>query len=252
MSKHRIVSLCQRTILATICMSSAMAWAANPWAESRQMVVITSSDWGATSGQMQRYVRNSGATAWTADGPASPVVLGKTGMAWGQGLHAPVVDTPQKREGDGKTPAGVFRLPAGFGYADVSDQTARRVKLPYTAATPSVECIDDPNSSSYNRIVDRKNAKTADWSSSETMLRKDELYRWGVVVEHNGQRIPGAGSCVFLHAWRTANRPTVGCSAMSPDVIKDLLLWLDPSKQPILVQLPQAEYAKRKDLWGLP
>lgn len=252
---HRIVSHCHHAALAaavTLSLTPLGASAVNAWSESRQMVVITSSDWTATTGQMQRYVKTGSAAAWKAEGAAIAVALGKTGMAWGRGLHPAIADAQQKREGDGKTPAGIFRLSAGFGYADANDDVVKRLKLPYTAATASIECVDDERSTDYNRIVDRNSTQKPDWSSSEQMRRNDELYRWGVVVDHNAERTPGAGSCVFIHGWRAANRPTVGCSAMRLDTVRDLLAWLDPSLKPVIVQLPQAEYAKRKTAWELP
>jgi L,D-peptidoglycan transpeptidase YkuD (ErfK/YbiS/YcfS/YnhG family) len=251
---YRIVSYCRHAALAAavIGLTPPGASAVNAWNESRQMVVITSSDWAATTGQMQRYVKTGSATAWKAEGAAIAVALGKTGMAWGRGLHPAIVDAPQKREGDGKTPAGVFRLTTGFGYADANDNVVKRLKLPYTTATATIECVDDERSAYYNRIVDRNSTQKPDWSSSEQMRRNDELYRWGVIVDHNAERTPGAGSCVFIHGWRAANRPTVGCAAMPVDMVRDLLAWLDPSLKPVIVHLPQAEYAKRKTSWELP
>ena len=43
---------------------------------------------------------------------AAPVSVGRNGAAWGLGLHAAQPQGPQKQEGDGRAPAGVFTLGA--------------------------------------------------------------------------------------------------------------------------------------------
>jgi len=71
------------------------------------------------------------------------------------------------------------------------------------------------------------------------MLRQDELYRWGILVDHNaGSPVAGNGSCIFMHIWRGPGEPTVGCTAMPAAEIEKVLGWLDPASQPLLVQLP--------------
>jgi D-alanyl-D-alanine dipeptidase len=39
---------------------------------------------------------------------------------------------------------------------------------------------------------------------------------------------------------------------MSPDTMEEMLSWLDAGKSPLLVQLPEAEYARLRAAWGLP
>ena len=34
--------------------------------------------------------------------------------------------------------------------------------------------------------------------------------------------------------------------------MRDIALWLDGARAPLLVQLPQAEFARRQAEWGLP
>ena len=72
------------------------------------------------------------------------------------------------------------------------------------------------------------------------MRRDDILYKWGVVVDHNAAAIPGAGSCIFLHIWKSSSAPTAGCTAMPESDLVRLLRWLDPARHPILIQLPLA------------
>lgn len=221
-----------------------------PLADHGQLVLVVTADWHATAGRLQRFERVDN-KKWVAVGVAVPVVVGRTGLAWGRGLHPAHPDgEPVKREGDSKAPAGVFRLSSVFGYA-ASDTT--RLAMPYLPADIYSECIDDPRSGHYNLIVDRSRVKVSDWQSSERMRRKDELYRWGVVVDHNADHpSPGAGSCVFLHIWRNPASPTVGCTGLAPDATGQLIAWLDASRAPVLVQLPRQVYERVSVAWQLP
>ena len=106
--------------------------------------------------------------------------------------------------------------------------------MPYLSLTPSVECVDDSSSKFYNRVVDRSSIAAPDWNSSEQMLRNDDLYRWGVLVEHNASPAQaGAGSCIFMHIWRGPGQPTVGCTAMPQADLESLIAWLNPASTPL-------------------
>jgi len=216
---------------------------------SRQVLLVTSESWDATTGQVQLFERDSLSSAWMPVGKTIPVSLGRTGMAWGIGLHTtPRGAAPDKREGDGKAPAGIFSISSAFGYSDNSAAQA----FPYIKIASGLECVDDPLSSKYNRILDAS-THPKDWNSSETMLRPDGLYAAGAVVEHNGDPVsPGMGSCIFLHIWRGPDKPTAGCTAMEEGALRSLLSRLDSLRKPLLVQLPRAEYQKLKKEWGLP
>ncbi|MBZ0233219.1 MAG: hypothetical protein K8M05_12885 [Deltaproteobacteria bacterium] len=155
---------------------------------------------------------------------------------------------PLKQEGDGKSPAGIFALGPAFGYAPAAPAGAR---IPYTPVDARWRCVDDPTSAVYNRILDERTV-TRDWSSAEDMRRADALYAWVVEVGHNRAAVPGGGSCIFLHVWGGPGDPTVGCTAMDHDVLASLLTTLDPAANPVLVQLPAAEYDALAPTWRLP
>lgn len=220
--------------------------------DSLQMLVVRTKDWDDLHGTGQRYERSNRDRKWHPAGGTFPVVVGKTGLGWGRGMQPDIAGAaggPIKREGDGKAPAGIFRLTLSFGYNSAPLPDAR---MPYIALTPSVECVDDSKSSRYNQLFDTQGV-TRDWNSSEQMRRSDELYRWGVLVAHNtGPAVSGAGSCIFLHIWSGRDEGTVGCTAMEQANIELLLRWLDPAKHPVLVQLPAAQYAQNLHAWSLP
>src|SRR5262249_41899634 len=148
-----------------------------------QIVVVTTAGWDTVAGQAQIFERRTPGASWKPVGSPFEIVVGKTGLAWGHGVltPAPQASDPIKKEGDGKAPAGLFRLSKAFGYAS---QPPAGAKLEYLALSPSIECVDDTDSRYYNKIEDRASV-APDWKSSEHMRRSDELYRWGVVVDHN-------------------------------------------------------------------
>jgi D-alanyl-D-alanine dipeptidase len=217
-------------------------------AQSSQMVVVTTKKWTATDGTLRRFERTE--RGWEQFGPAVPVVVGRSGLGWGLGLNPASPTGPQKKEGDGRSPAGIFRLTYAFGYAPPED--VRQIKLPYIQCTSSVECVDDTNSAYYNIIVDRHKVAKVDWKSSEKMRMSDDEYKLGVFVAHNASPTePGAGSCVFMHIWKEPGHPTSGCTAMSEGSIDSVAGWLDARSNPVLVQLPQEEYLQKQTSWGL-
>lgn len=226
----------------------------SPVAEARQLVVVTTDGWDDLHGTLQRYERTRRGGSWRAVGDPARVVVGRSGLGWGAGLHAEAAPggAPVKREGDGKAPAGAFRLGPAFGYAPKTE--VPWIRLPYIHSTESYRCVDDVKSRYYNRVVDSV-AVRRDWSGTvERMRLESDQYRLGVVVEHNwgAQTRPGSGSCIFLHIWKGPDEGTAGCTAMEPADIERLLHWLDPRRRPVLVQLPEAEYRRLRGAWKLP
>lgn len=229
-------------------------------AHSTQAIVVTTPDWNAVPGGLQRLERASIHAKWHAVGAPIAIVVGSNGLGWGLGVvpangtQASDLSGPVKKEGDKRSPAGIFALGTAFGYAA---QPLAGLKLPYLKLTPTVECVDDPASQHYNRIVDRSQV-AVDWKSSEHMRDAGEAYVWGVVVDHDGTvpggaaPVPGGGSCVFLHIWSGDGRGTTGCTAMAESDLETLMTWLDPKQRPLLVQMPQGEYAKQQGAWKLP
>ncbi len=225
---------------------------ARQWASARQLVLVTTADWDSTGGELRRYERNG--NGWREVGAAKPIAVGRTGLAWGLGLNDARSDGPVKREGDGKAPAGVFAIGPAFGYAD-----SARTGLQYQAMDRNDWCIDVPESAYYNRIVDRSVVKAAGVEKSTEPMRLDihgkngdQRYREGFVIQHNAAAKPSAGSCIFAHLWGSPGQATAGCTAMAPESMQPLLAWLDRSRKPVFVQLPQASYVQLRSAWDLP
>jgi len=234
-------------LLALCATVTAQTGGASPLGNSKQIVVVTTSGWDAVDGRLLRFERVR--SGWKQVGGPIAIVVGEKGLGWGKGLHPePGGAGPIKREGDGKSPAGVFPISQLFGY---SSQRLARTTLPYLTLTDTIECVDDVKSTHYNQLVDRAKVKV-DWNSSEKM-RAESLYKWGAVAAHNASPIQaGGGSCIFLHTWRRPGSGTAGCTAMTEDHLVEVLQWLQAKKHPLLVQLPQEEYERLKTSWKLP
>jgi L,D-peptidoglycan transpeptidase YkuD (ErfK/YbiS/YcfS/YnhG family) len=216
------------------------------------MVLVVTDGWDVDHGRLRGYERD-GDGVWRPSGAAVPVTIGRSGAAWGIGLHAPRSDGPVKHEGDGRSAAGVFRIGPAFGYAE-SAATA----LPYRALQISDYCIDVDGSPLYNRIVDAREVGEGVVAGSTEPMRRDlhadgdQRYKLGFVIEHNPDGKRGAGSCIFAHLWRSPTDNTAGCTAMDEAAMRRLLGWLKPEEQPVFVLLPRATYARLQRDWLLP
>lgn len=221
-------------------------------ASSRQMIVVTTPSWTASKGIMQRYERRDTAAEWFPVGSEVPIILGRNGLGWGRGLHQnPKDNNPVKQEGDGKSPAGVFRLGEAFGFPAIEEMG--ELKIPYHPVSDYLECIDDMNSRYYTQLVERDKVDTVDWASSEQIQRSPNAYHYGVMVEHNTvDTQKGAGSCIILHCVSVTGDSTAGCTTMSRAAMEKLLKWLDADDEPVLVQLPAKIYKRLQNDWKLP
>ncbi len=134
----------------------------------------------------------------------------------------------EKREGDGRTPTGSFRLGPVFGY-----ESAFPTRMPYRQATANDLWVDDVQAADYNQWVERGKTEA---SSFELMLRDDVLYKLGIVVDYNTAPIvKGHGSAIFFHLWKGRDQPTSGCIALSEEDLGRIVRWLDPNASPLVV-----------------
>ena len=146
----------------------------------------------------------------------------------------------EKREGDGRTPSGLYRLGTAFGYAE-----SAATKMPYRQSQPDDVWIDDPNAPDYNRWVKQSQTRAL---SFEKMKRADHLYKHGMVIEYNTDPvIKGHGSAIFLHIWAGSKSTTAGCVAVSEENLLRILNWLDPAAKPAILMNPEPAL-KRKIL----
>lgn len=209
--------------------------------EIQQVVLVTTSGWDCLNGTLALFSRTD--TGWRLANNAVPVTVGRNGLGWGLGLFPIESKTaPIKIEGDGRAPAGIFELGDAFGYLDSAPPGC---KLMYRTTTDRDYFIDDANSPDYNSwmsLTEEVNKPEEHWKSFERMKRNDHLYELGIIVKHNMRPVvSGRGSAIFLHVWSAKGKATSGCTAMSKEDLEIILRWLDPSKRPVLIQIPKSE-----------
>lgn len=130
--------------------------------------------------------------------------------------------TTLKREGDGGTPRGTFRL---LRVLYRHDRIARpRTALPVEPIHPDDGWCDAPDDRNYNRPV-----RLPYPASAETLFRTDRVYDIVVCLDHNvTPRIRRAGSAIFFHLARPGYPPTEGCIAVSEPHMRRILAAAEP------------------------
>lgn len=142
---------------------------------------------------------------------AIPVVLGRSGVR------------ANKREGDGATPRGRFRLLRLWWRADRLPRP--RTALPVRRITRDLAWCEDTADRRYNRPFLRSASEPGD-----RLWRNDRLYDFIVEIDHNTRpRIAGRGSAVFVHVARPNRSPTAGCVALNAKMLRRLLARFGPN-----------------------
>lgn len=175
---------------------------------------------GATLPEARASLWEHGASGWARRWACGEAVAGRAGFA------APGA----KREGDGRSPSGIFGISLAFGYAPTGETA-----LPYRACTAADRWVDDPASPDYNRWVTAPHPAR----SAERMRREDGLYEFGLVLDYNRDPVvPGAGSAIFVHVRDDGRGGTAGCLALPRAELVTLLRLLRPGA--VAVFNPQA------------
>jgi len=151
---------------------------------------------------------------WLLAGPlALPVALGRGGIR------------ANKREGDGGTPRGTFRLKRLWWRGDRMPRP--RTQLPVRPIRGDDGWCEDPSDRRYNRPV-----RLAPEATGDRLKRTDHLYDLIIEIDHNTRpRVAGGGSAVFIHLARPGFAPTAGCVALSGPALRRLIMRLGPASR---------------------
>jgi len=155
---------------------------------------------------------------WLVAGPlALPVALGRGGIR------------ANKREGDGGTPRGTFRLRRVWWRADRTPRP--RTLLPVQRIRGDDGWCEDPRDRHYNQSI-----RLAPDHPGDRLKRADHLYDLIIELDHNTRpRVAGRGSAVFIHVARPGFGSTAGCVALERKRLSWLLSQVGP-KTRIMIQ----------------
>lgn len=126
------------------------------------------------------------------------------------------------KEGDGKTPIGVFLFVQGFGIRENPG-----AKFPYVQVKEQHYWVDDSESNYYNKLVSVEDV-IPDWTSAEHIVEFDESYPYVLATSYNMECIPGKGSAVFLHCISKEAEATAGCIAVPQVYMKEIMKRVGP------------------------
>jgi len=133
-----------------------------------------------------------------------------------------------KKEGDGKTPTGVYTFGTGFGVASNPGS-----KIPYRKVTNYDYWVDDVNSKYYNQWVEINKIKDKDWKSAEHLASYPKAYKYAAVINYNTTNIvKGKGSAIFLHT--STNGPTAGCVSVPESSMVSILKELNSNARIVI------------------
>ncbi len=151
---------------------------------------------------------------WTLTGTRYPAVVGRAGLGWGNGFEGLQYKREVvKREGDERTPAGIYRVGPTFGFNEASWPGH------ITLRANTQVCVDDVESDLYGKIVSRQ---VAGVETSAEDMGAIPVYKRGIVVDYPPDAKKKSGSCIFFHIWQDAGAGTAGCIASDDARIADL------------------------------
>ncbi|MTD93413.1 hypothetical protein GIW81_03565 [Hyphomicrobium sp. xq] len=204
-----------------------------PLHRATRLIIVTVPDMTSVKGTLHTFERRSPADAtWLRSGPPEAAVVGATGIGWSEDFdYLAKKDEPVKREGDKRTPAGIFRVAGPFGFE------ANKV-AGYTKLEPGRSfCVDDPTSLFYGKIVSKQLAATT--KSAEDMSAVPGLKR-ALMVDYPARRGAKAGSCIFIHVWDGAEAGTKARIGMPEERVSVLQEWSSKGFTAIAVISEQA------------
>ncbi|RFB15315.1 hypothetical protein DZB84_12995 [Bacillus sp. HNG] len=186
---------------------------------NQQLILVTTNGYNTNRATIQAFEKDESGK-WN-------LFLNTTGYIGKNGF------TANKKEGDGKSPVGKYTIGTAFG-----QKGNPGTKLPFRNITNDDVWVDDPESPLYNSWQSR-NATQGQWKNAENMMHR--LYTYGFVINYNTERTPYKGSAIFFHV---GSGYTLGCTATSEANVIKLLKWLDPAKNPVILQTPVQELNK--------
>ena len=129
------------------------------------------------------------------------------------------------REGDARTPVGVFHFNRAFGIADDPG-----CAIPYVKVDNDIYWSGDPREGyRYNELVSLKDLPGLDLESGDSEHIIDYIYQYQYClnISYNEEGTPGLGSAIFLHCFGPVKPYTGGCVAIPESNMRFVMQHID-------------------------
>jgi L,D-peptidoglycan transpeptidase YkuD (ErfK/YbiS/YcfS/YnhG family) len=185
-------------------------------AASKQLITVEAKVMKTSYATLRTWRRAGG--CWVAVAGPFPARLGRNGLS------------SNRREGDGTTPTGTFRI----GRTMYGNEPNPGVRFRYRRLRCGDWWDEDPSSPTYNSFQHVPCGRKPPFGgASEGMWEQPRPYPFLAVVEFNTRpAVPGLGSGIFLHA--QTGGPTIGCISLRKEELRAVLRWLRPDAAPVI------------------
>lgn len=164
---------------------------------------------------------------------STPGFIGKNGLG-------------KTKEGDGKTPVGIFHFNKAFGIAPDPG-----CALPYTQVDENIYWSGDVRPGmKYNEMVDIRKFPDLDKEASEHIADYTVHYVYCLNISYNEEATPGDGSAIFLHCLAPMKPYTGGCVAIPQDKMRFVMQTVRPNCVVLIDSLKNISPALADD-WGI-
>jgi L,D-peptidoglycan transpeptidase YkuD (ErfK/YbiS/YcfS/YnhG family) len=222
-SSTTITSVAPTTSTTTSMCPASVANQLASTGSAAQLVVVEAPTYAGTTASLTRWQRTG--SCWTQVGTAWVAQLAWNGFS------------DHHQEGDDTTPTGAYVVgPVMYG----TDPNPG-VSYPYHQLVCGDWWDEDAASPDYNTFQHVAcGAEPPFGGGSEPLWQEGNAYPSMAVIDYNTDpAIPGAGSGIFLHA--NIGTPTDGCVSLPLDQLDQVLEWLQPSDDPLVVLGPASE-----------
>jgi L,D-peptidoglycan transpeptidase YkuD (ErfK/YbiS/YcfS/YnhG family) len=212
--------------------------------DAGQVIVVTAPSWHSVKGTLSAYERD-GAGGWREVVPATPAWLGYGGLVPGD----------RRKQGTGTTPAGTFAITSAFGRLPDPG-----TKLPYRQFDTNDSWTYDPDHPLTYNVFQTAPIDWRDYGGyAEHLWLKGPQYRYVAVLDYNLPTAPISagpdgirrttrppdtrrGGGIFLHVEK--GRTTAGCVSIPVERMRQVLSWLKPGRNPVIVIGPESEITR--------
>ncbi len=191
--------------------------------DATQLITVESSTYTTTYASV---------SAWQRKGSCWSIVFGPwTGRIGANGF------SNHKVEGDDTTPTGAY----GIGEVMYGNAPNPGVQYPYQQLVCGDWWDETSSSPQYNTFQYVPCGEAPPFGGdSEALWEETNAYPSLAVIDYNTSPVvPGAGSAIFLHA--TLGAASEGCVTLPLAELDDVLRWLRPADNPLIVMGPASE-----------